>query len=55
MSENHSAQETPATVPAPTLVCAWCPNFDPNAASNHGASHGICQACAARLESQVPR
>jgi len=42
--------ERPA--PPPT-VCAWCPGFNPRDPANRGKSHGICPACAARLEQQA--
>jgi len=31
-------------------VCAWCPGFDPMAASNAGASHGMCPNCVKKFE-----
>jgi len=41
---------TPALTPivdvALVPVCAWCPDFVPTP----GVSHGICAACAARLD-----
>ena len=30
-------------------ICAWCPDFDPTAASNEGATHTICPDCARRV------
>lgn len=37
--------------PAPRLrvICAWCPDFDPQAPENAEASHGMCPACAAKF------
>jgi hypothetical protein len=34
-------------------LCAWCPVFDPRDPANHGASHGICPACAAKLRASL--
>jgi hypothetical protein len=36
-----------AVIVAPPLrrICAWCPDFDPTAATNKGATHGICPDC----------
>lgn len=42
---------TPLVVVA--MVCAWCPGFDPTAASNRGVSHGMCPTCAARAHAQI--
>lgn len=29
-------------------ICAWCPDFNPRGPANEGASHGMCQTCAAK-------
>jgi len=42
------ARLTDSQPPAPVVVCAWCVDFDPTTV--RGASHGICAACAAKLE-----
>jgi len=39
----------PTTSPVVT-ICAWCDDFDPQAAANVGASHTICARCQDRLE-----
>ena len=31
-----------------TVICAWCPTFDPKAHAA-GVSHGICPACRERV------
>jgi hypothetical protein len=35
--------------PQPT-ICAYCPDFDPTAPQNRGASHGICARCQQRFD-----
>ena len=35
------------------MICAWCPDFKPNALKNRGVSHGICPACIAKLDAQL--
>lgn len=42
------------SAPAHT-VCPWCPEFDPCDPAIAGASHGLCDACAARLNAEVDR
>lgn len=34
-------------------ICAWCPDFDPADPKNHGASHGICDACKDKMLAQL--
>jgi len=43
------ARLTDSEPPALT-ICAWCPDFDRTIASPRGTSHGICPACARKLE-----
>jgi hypothetical protein len=40
---------------APVTICAWCPTFVPGDPANAGASHGLCDVCAARLLTTVTR
>jgi len=35
------------------VVCAWCPDFDGQHPSNAGASHGMCDACAALFDAAI--
>jgi hypothetical protein len=43
-----------ADVPAPVVVCAYCPTFDPTVAPAPGTSHGICPACVVKFERTAP-
>lgn len=46
------ARLTDAMPPA-RVTCAWCPDFDGRAPSNRGASHGMCDACAALFDAVI--
>jgi hypothetical protein len=42
----------PAIAPAEAVlrrICAWCPDFDPQAPHNQDATHTICPACFQRV------
>jgi hypothetical protein len=41
------------TQPALVTICAWCPDFDPTAAANKGATHGICTPCLDRVCQEI--
>lgn len=67
-SQGESARRQAALVPLPDaaaiarktdsapprVVCAWCPDFDPQA-SIPGESHGLCPVCEARLNADLDR
>ena len=36
-------------IPEGAAICAWCPDWQPVAATDAGQSHGMCAACVAKL------
>lgn len=39
--------------PAPRVICAWCPTWNPRDPANVGASHGLCRRCERRLRAEL--
>lgn len=35
------------------VVCAWCPDFNGRQPLHRGASHGMCDACAALFDAVI--
>lgn len=37
------------------VICTYCPDFNPRAVINDGATHGICVSCKAKIVEQISR
>jgi hypothetical protein len=44
--------EPSSAAPAPRVICAWCPDFNPLDPANANASHGMCPRCVAKFETR---
>lgn len=41
------------TVGRQRTICSYCPDWDWTAPENKFASHGLCDACARKLDAQI--